>query len=332
VSQDLLRLVSGFHVTQTIHAAVELGVPDLLANGERTSDELAEASGADPPTLYRLLRALASLGVLREADGRRFSLTELGQPLRADVPGSVRGWVRLTGRDYVWRSWGNLTNAVREGENSFRMLHGTDIWTWRAEHPEESAVFDEAMKSLTGGANAAILAAYDFGRFGTIVDVAGGTGALIAAVLAAHPDVRGVLFDQEHVVSGAEPILRAAGVLDRCEIVSGSFFESVPEGGDAYLLKWIIHDWEDEESVAILRTCRSAMGPDSVVLLVERHLGSPNEDAAAKLADLNMLVMPGGRERTQEEYAALFGRAGLRYVSTSLAANGQAVVEAAPAD
>ena len=328
MSQDLLRLVSGFHATQTIHAAVELGVPDFLADGARTSDELAQASGADPATLYRLLRALASLGVLHEDEGRRFSLTELGLPLRADVPGSIQGWARLVGREYIWRSWGNLTNAVREGENSFRMLHGTDIWTWRAEHPGESEIFDGAMRSMTAGVNAAILAAYDFGRFGTIVDVAGGTGTLIAALLTAHPDARGVLFDQAHVVTGADAVLRAAGVLDRCDVVAGSFFESVPKGGDAYVLKWIIHDWEDQESVAILRTCRKAMRSDAVVLVIERDLGPPNENAAAKLADLNMLVMPGGRERTVDEYAALFEQAGLRLAGAHPMATGYLLLEA----
>ena len=330
MSADLLRLVDGFRVTQTIYAGVELEIPDLLAEGERTADDLADASGADPSTLYRLLRALASLGIVHEGDERRFSLTDLGRPLRSDVPGSLRGWVRLQGRDYLWRSWGNLANAVREGQNSFRMVHGTDIWEWRAEHADESAIFDEAMRSMTIGANASILDAYDFGRFGTIVDVAGGNGTLIAAVLATHPAARGILFDQEHVVSGAEPILRAAGVLDRCQIVAGSFFESVPEGADAYVLKWIIHDWEDEESVAILRTCRAAMGTDAVVLLIERDLGRPNEDPVAKLADLNMLVMPGGRERALDEYAALFDAADLRLVAAHPTTSGHLVIEAAP--
>ena len=205
MSADLVRLVDGFRVTQTIHAGVELGVPDLLADGDRTADDLAETCGADPSALYRLLRALASLGILHEADGRRFSLTELGWPLRSDVPGSLRGWVRLIGRDHVWRSWGNLTNAVRGGENAFRSVHGSDVWEWRAAHPEESAIFDEAMMSLTGAGNSAILDAYDFGRFGIVVDVAGGNGTLLAALLAAHPQMRGILLDQEHVVSGAEP-------------------------------------------------------------------------------------------------------------------------------
>ena len=331
MSADLFRLIDGFRVTQTIYTGVELGIPDLLAEGERTADDLAEARGADAPTLYRLLLALASLGILHEAGGKRFSLTELGQPLRKDVPGSLQGWVRLQGREYLWRSWGNLANAVREGENSFRMVHGTDIWKWRADHADESAIFDAAMRSMTIGVNTAILDAYDFGRFGTIVDVAGGNGTLLAAVLAAHPKTQGILFDQEHVVSGAEPILGAAGVLDRCEIVAGSFFDSVPEGADAYVLKWIIHDWEDAESVAILRTCRAAMGSDAVVLVIERDLGEPNENAVAKLADLNMLVMPGGRERTLDEYATLFSAADLRLVAAHPTTTGYLVIEAGPA-
>ena len=332
MSDDLGRLVSGFHVSQAIHAAVELGIPDLLAEDERAADDLAQASGSDPATLYRLLRALASLGVLHEADGRRFSLAPLGQPLRGDVPGSLRGWVKLIGRDHVWRSWGNLATAVRDGENSFRALYGTDLFDWRSEHPEESAIFDDAMKSLTSISNDAILAAYDFGRFGTIVDIGGGTGALLASVLAAHPETRGILFDQAHVVTGAEPVLHAAGVLDRCEVVAGSFFSAVPAGGDAYLMKSIIHDWEDEESVQILRVCRTAMPPGAVLVLVERDLGPPNENPAAKLSDLNMLVMPGGRERTNEEYAELFRRAGLRHSTTTLAATGHALIEAVEAD
>jgi O-methyltransferase domain/Dimerisation domain len=331
MSADLIRLVDGFRVTQTIYAAVELGIPDLLADGERSSDDLAEASGADPATLYRLLRALASLGILHESDGRRFTLTELGEPLRADAPGSLRGWVRLCGREYFWSTWGNLTSSIRTGENTFRSLHGTDVWEWRAAHPDESAIFDEAMRATTLAANSAILAAYDFGRFGTVVDVGGGTGTLLASILRANPDTRGILFDQEHVVTGAHAVLASAGVADRCELVSGSFFSSVPGGGDAYVLKWIIHDWEDQKCVAILRACRDAMSADAVVLVIERELGKPNENLVAKLSDLNMLVMPGGRERTTDEYAALFGQAGLRLVATHPTASGHLVIEASPA-
>jgi hypothetical protein len=187
------------------------------------------------------------------------------------------------------------------------------------------------MRSLTAPSTAALLAAYDFGRFGTIVDVGGGNGTLLALLLAAHPAARGILFDQAHVVAAADSGLAAAGVADRCEIVAGSFFENVPTGGDAYVLKSIIHDWEDEESVAILRGCRASMGPAAVVLLIERDLGGPNENPAAKLSDLNMLVMPGGLERSEDEYAALFEQAGLRYTRTTVTATGHAVIESVPA-
>lgn len=328
MSAELARLLQGHQISQAVHAAAELGVADLLADGDRTADDLAEATGARPGTLYRLLRALASLGVLEEADGRRFSLTPVGQALRSDVDGSLHGWAILIGREYVWRSWGNLEKAVRTGENSFRSLHGTSVWEWRAERPEESAIFDRAMMSLTAASNAAILDAYDFGRFGTIVDVGGGTGTLLASLLSAYPGLRGILFDQPHVVAGAEPVLRGAGVLDRCTIVPGSFFSAVPEGGDAYVLKSIVHDWEDEESIAILRACGAAMGPHAVLLVIERDLGGPNENAPAKLSDLNMLVMPGGRERSEEEYAELFERAGLRHARTTAAASGHGIFEA----
>jgi hypothetical protein len=230
----------------------------------------------------------------------------------------------------MWDTWGNLTTSIRTGENTFSSLHGESVWEWRASRPEESVIFDEAMRSTTLVANAAILAAYDFGRFGTVVDVGGGTGTLLASILEAHPGSRGILFDQEHVISGAGEVLRAAGVADRCNVFGGSFFEWVPEGGDAYVLKFIIHDWEDEECVAILHTCREAMAPEAVVLVIERDLGPPNENAVAKLSDLNMLVMPGGRERTEDEYAALLDQADLRLRGTHPTASGHVVMEATP--
>jgi hypothetical protein len=186
------------------------------------------------------------------------------------------------------------------------------------------------MVDLTRGDHEAFLAAYDFGRFGVVVDVGGGRGALLAALLKAHPSLEGVLFDQEHVVVDAEALFESAGVADRCRIVGGSFFQSVPPGGDAYVLKSIVHDWEDEEALAILQTCRSAMGDDAVLLLLERDLGLPNAAPAAKLSDLNMLVAPGGRERTVEEYAALFDRSGLRLAGSTPTPSGHLVIEARP--
>jgi hypothetical protein len=326
---DLLGLIGGFRVSQAIHVAVALGVPDLLADGPRGNDDLAEAADADADALYRLLRALAAVGVLHEEDGRRFSLTPLGERLRSDAPDSLAGWAALIGRPYFWNTWGELLHSVRTGENAFRHVHGTDVWEYRSTRPDDAAGFDAAMTALTRNVDRALLDAYDFGRFGTIVDVGGNRGALLAAILRAHPAVRGVLFDQEHVVAGAPPLLAEAGVADRVRIEPGSFFDAVPGGGDAYLLKSIIHDWEDAEAEAILRVVRSAIPSEGVLLVVERVLAPPNEGPDGKFSDLNMLVMPGGRERTPEEYGALFERTGFELVRVA-AANGVGVVEGRP--
>jgi hypothetical protein len=231
------RLIVGFQVSEAIHVAATLGVADLLAEGPRTSDELAAATSAHAGSLYRLLRALASVGVFHEDEGRRFSMTPMGALLRSDVPGSLRGWAVYVGRPYFREAWRHLEHSIRTGDNAFQHVHGTDVWAYRAEHPDESAIFDLAMESLTGASNPALLDAYDFGRFGTVVDVGGGNGALLAALLGEFPATRGVLFDQPHVVAKAAAVLERAGVADRCEIVSGSFFDEVPPGGDAYTLK-----------------------------------------------------------------------------------------------
>ena len=326
----LIRLVNGYYISQAIHVAASLGIADLLADGTRTSDDLANEAGADPDTLYRLLRALASVGVLHEGDGRLFSLTPVGALLRSDVPGSLHGWAAYAGRPYFWAAWAELLHSVRTGENAFRHVHGQDIWSYRADRPDESMLFDAAMKALTEASNAALIDAFDFSRFETLVDVGGGNGALLADVLASNPALRAVLFDQAHVVAGAEQVLEAAGVADRCRIESGNFFEAVPEGGDAYLLKSIIHDWEDEDSSAILRVVRAAMPEGAALLVVERDLGAPNEDAPAKFSDLNMLVGPGGRERTQDEYAALLESTGFRLVGATPTAGTHTVFEGEP--
>jgi len=330
-AQVLPRLVDGYQISQAIHVAATLGIADLLADGPRSSDDLATVTGTHPRSLYRLLRALASVGVFHEESGRRFSVTPVGDGLRSDTADSLHGWAAFVGRPYYWDAWAHLLQSVQTGENAFRTLHGASIWEYRAERPDESAVFDRAMTSLTGRINGSLLEAFDFGRFGTVVDVGGGRGALLAAILSAHPGTRGVLFDQPHVVFEAQPGLEAAGVAERCLMVGGSFFEAVPEGRDAYVLKSIIHDWEAEEAVAILRTCRRAVPSRGAVLVIERLLGPPNEDSQTKFSDLNMLVSPGGQERTIEEFEALFEAAGFRLAQTTPTASGFHVIEATPA-
>ncbi len=326
----LLRLVNGFQVSQAISVAATLGIADLLKDGARSSDDLAGATGTHPRSLYRLLRALASVGVLQELAGHRFALTPMGECLRSDSPQPVGPWAAFIGAPPLWQAWGNLLHSIRTGENAFRYTHGTDPWTFRARDAAAGALFDRAMTALSTSVAQGVLDAFDFGPFACIVDVGGGHGALLAAILTAYPAAGGILFDQPHVVAGAQAVLCAAGVADRCRIVGGSFFEAVPGGGDAYVLKSIIHDWEDEPSIAILRQCRRAMGDQGRLLVIERELLPPNEGPETKFSDLNMLVGPMGQERTTDEYAALYAPAGFRLLHVHRAAGGWCVFEGIP--
>lgn len=316
---ELRRLIHGGRVAQAVHVAATLGIADLLAEGPRTSDELARATETHEDSLYRLLRALAREGVLSEGPGRTFSLTELGEGLRSDVPGSMRSMAEFFGRPYHWNAWSQLLHSVRTGENAFAALNGRSVWKYRAEHPEESEIFNRYMATLTREVDSAIVAGYDFGRFAHIVDVGGNRGGFLEAILEANPGVAGTLFDQEHVVADVPSH-------DRRSVVVGSFFEEVPRGGDAYLLKSVIHDWGDEEAAAILRTVAGALGADGRVLVVEHDLSR----SEAAWLDLQMLVMLGGRERTEDEYADLFRAAGLEYLEMQPAGAGFAVFEAGP--
>ena len=327
---DLLRLVNGYQVSQALSVAVELGIPDLIGDVEVSAGELAAGAGADEASLYRLLRALASVGVLREHPGRRFTIAPLGQGLRADAPGSIAGWVRHVGAPYYWNAWANLLHSVRTGENAFKSLYGTDVWSYRAERPKENALFNAAMAALTGAQTAALLSTYDFARYGTIADVGGGTGALLGAILQRCPHSKGILFDLEHVVAGARPELERAGVADRCAIVPGSFFETVPPGADAYIMKSILHDYTDDRAAAILRTCRTASSSGVVLLVIERVVGPPNEDPLTKFSDLNMLVAPDGRERTEAEWRELFSAGGFRLERAIPTPSGFRVIEGVP--
>ena len=324
-SAALRRLVSGYQITQAIHVADKLGIADLLAHGSRSSDDLAAATRSHPGALYRLLRALASIGIFREEGARRFALTDLGEGLCSDTPESIAAWAAFIGGPAMWQAWDALLYSVKTGENAFRHVHGTDIWTMRAQDPEDSEAFDRAMASLSRQVMASVMAAYNFGRFQTIVDVGGGTGAFLAAILARHLSSRGILFDQPHVVSAAGPHLDAAGVVERCKVTGGNFFEAVPTGGDAYILKAIIHDWENDDCVRILRSCRKAMKDGGALLVVEQELLPPNEGLDAKFTDLTMLVGPGGRERTTAEYRVLLETAGFRFVGATPSTSGTSV-------
>jgi SAM-dependent methyltransferase len=327
---DLLNLILGFQVSQAIHVAATLGLADHLASCPRTSGELAAATGTHPPTLYRLMRALAAAGIFHETEDRRFELTAVGQLLRTDAAGTQAPIAQLVGRTSYWQAWGNLLHAVRSGDTAFNHVHSTGVWEHRANNPEEAGIFDRAMASLTGGFGAAVVAACDFSRFANVVDVGGGNGTFLADILAAHPHVQATLFDQPHVIARATASLASLGLSRRCQTIAGDFFLSVPEGGDAYLLKSVLHDWDDAASIDILRACRRAMKPDSRLLVFEHVVGPPNSGPRGKFADLNMLVITGGRERSREEFESLFGQAGFRLISVTPTSAPLCIVEGIP--
>jgi hypothetical protein len=328
---ELMGIATGYQRSRALMVATELGIADLLRAGPRPVGDLAQATRTHEPTLYRLLRALASVGVFHEDSERCFSLTSIGQLLCSDSSASLGAVARFFGRDYHWTAWGHLLGSVRTGENASRAALGTDVWTYRERHPEENEIFNAAMAALSRASAAAELAAYDFSRHRTIVDVAGGTGALLSAILRKHQDSRGILFDQPHVVADARRVLEREGVADRVRIESGSFFERVPSGADAYIMRRILHDWLDADALAILRCCRSAMPPDARLLLIESVVGPPNVDPQSKFRDLLMLVSAGGRERTESEWRALLTDGGFELRHVHPAGTTSAVIEARPA-
>jgi ubiquinone/menaquinone biosynthesis C-methylase UbiE len=306
----LLQMIAGFWLSRALYLAAKLGLADLLQEGPKSSADLAQQTGTHAPSLYRVLRALASVGVFTEDAQRRFALTPLGETLRSDVPGSLRAFtISELGEDH-YPAWGEVLHSVRTGEIAFDHLFGMDVWQYRAQHPDEGRIFDAAMASFSSVVNAAIVASYDFSAIGKIVDVGGGDGSLIAAILKAYPGMKGVLFDLPHVSAGARRRIEAEGVAERCEVVAGDAFTAVPSGGDAYLLKWIIHDWDDERSVALLKNCHRVMPAKGKLLLVEAIIPAGDSPSFHKFMDLNMLVMTGGRERTEAEYRSLLDAAG----------------------
>jgi hypothetical protein len=320
----LRRLIDGHKVTQAIRAAVQLGIPDLLAAEPRDAGAIAAAADAHPPSTARLLRALVALGVLEERRDGRFALTAMGEGLRSDAEEPLGAWAVYCGSEEVTASWGDLANSVRTGQTAYEHLHGVDAWEFRATHPDAAERFDRAMVDLARRANRATIEEFDFSRYGTVVDVGGGRGALLAAVLAAQPRAHGILFDLPHVVAGAGPF--APDVQPRVRVESGSFFEEVPPGGDAYMLRAILHDWPDERCAQILEVCRAAMAPGAAVLVIERDLADAGGRVENTLSDLNMLVGLGGRERTVDEYAGLLEGAGFRFDGATPTTTGTQVI------
>jgi O-methyltransferase/methyltransferase family protein len=311
-SATVLRMIQGLLISRAVYVAAKLAIPDLLENGPRTSDELARLTKSHPAALYRVLRLLTALGIFTEPEPGSFGLSPLGDRLRTGVQGSVRKWALLTDGLGGLRAFDNILEAVRTGEPAFDSAFGMGTFEYLAGHPEAAVAFDAAMSERTSVFAPSVASAYDFSPMRTIVDVGGGHATLIIAILAAHPNLRGVILDLANVVPGAEAKIKAAGVADRCQVIAGDFFESVPSGADCYIMANVLHDWTDERSIDILRNCRRAMPGGAKVLVVERMIFSDRVQSIPTLiSDINMLVITGGMERTDDEYTRLFAEAGL---------------------
>lgn len=309
-----------------VYVAVTLGIPDLLAAGPQSVESLASTVRAHPPSLHRVLRALAAQGLMAEDDARRFTLTDEGQALRADVPDSVRPFVACYGEPWWWQSWGALLHGVRTGQTPFDGVHGLGFFDYLDQHDDARTLFQANMSAMTGDETPALVATGAFAGTRVLVDLGGGHGALTAAVLQAEADARAIVFDRPEVMDGATAALDAAGVRDRCELVSGSVFDAAPKGGDTYVLKDILHDWDDAQALRILQVCRRAMPREARLLVIERLLDAA--PASATLVDVTMFVLTGGRERTTEEYRQLFAAAGLSLRSVTAASPSTAILEA----
>jgi hypothetical protein len=325
---QLVQMGTAYWVSHIVHAAAKLGLADHLAKGPMSADQLAGPTGTHAPSLYRLMRTLASFGLMTEGTDQRFSLTPLGEALRTGAPGAARATILTMASDWFFGGWGEFMYSLQTGKSGFEKHLGMPIFDWLAKHPEEASRFSETMVGIHGDEPAKVAAAYDFSGFKKVVDVGGATGNLIAAILARHPGPRGMLYDLPHVVRDAPSLLTSRGVVDRVTIESGSFFERVPAGGDAYVLSHIIHDWSEEQCLTILSHCRRAMGPTSRLLIVEMVLPPGNTPHPGKMLDLMMLVGPGGRERTEQEYAGLLRKAGFRLTRVVPTESAVSLVEA----
>ncbi len=327
----MFEMVTGAWVAQAIQVAAELGIANALTDDPLPLADLADRVGADPDALRRLMRALISRGIFRQRRDGRYDLTALAETLRSDAPFSMHGYARLIGSPQHREHWSLLIESVKSGKAIVPQLRGKEAFDYLKDEPELAKLFNDAMTGADGLAAIAVVAGYSFDPYRTIVDVGGGRGGLLSTILAATPNARGVLYDLPEVVAGASALLRQQGVEERVRVEGGSFFDSVPSGGDAYVLKNVIHDWPDGQAVAILRNVRVAARADATVLLVEAVLPEHDRDFAGKWVDLEMLLEANGRERAPAEYRDLLSQAGFRMTRVVQTAAPYSVVEATPA-
>jgi hypothetical protein len=326
-----LRNLLSYNTTQMLYVVAKLGIADLLVDGPKRFDELAAAAGVHPRSLYRLLRALTHVGVFAEDGARRFRLTPMADLLRADAPGSLRAFALSYGEVWWWAPWGRLLETVQTGKTGFDEAMGQGLFDFLDRHPDAAAIFNANMTAMTARDVPELVTTYDFSGAGVLVDIGGGHGALVSAILQAGSRASAILFDRAPVIAGARRQLEAAGVADRCTLIAGSFFDSVPQGGDTYTLKDILHDWDDTRALAILRNCRRAMNAGDKLLLIERVLPAGGEAAIGKMVDITMMVLTGGMERTEDEYRLLLEQTGFTLRRVLFTHSATSVLEAVPA-
>lgn len=325
--RNIHDLLDGYRSTALLYLGAKLGIADLLADGPRSSVELAGLTGAHGRSLHRVLRGLVAVGVCTEGPEGLFGLTRLGESLQSGRPDSLRGFAILCGEEFM-SAWLGLANSVMSGDAAFNHVFGISQWEHRRRHQELNCYFNDWLRWATKGVARDLLDAYDFSSFRTIADVGGGQGALLSAILVAYPAATGILFDQAHVIDGVLPMMEAAGVASRCRIVGGSFFDGVPGGIDACILKSVIHDWDDDRSLAILKNCRKALKENGKLLLIERLLPDRVEHHPnVILIDLHMLALTGGRERSEEEYRKLCATAGFKIERVIRTQSGYSILE-----
>jgi hypothetical protein len=325
---QLIEMATASWAAVVLHAAAKFDLADHLAQGPKSAQDLAGPTKTDAPSLHRLMRTLASLGVLTEDAQHRFRLTPLGEALKTGAPGSARATLLTFCGDFVWRALEHFPYSVETGRTGFEKAMGKPLFDWLGQHPGEASLFSETMVGFHGREPAAVAEAYDFAGIKTLVDVGGATGNMITTVLARYPNMGGVLFDLPQVENDARAFIQSRGLTDRIIIQVGSFFETAPAGGDAYLLSHIIHDWSEDQCLTILRNCRKAIKPDGRLVIVEMVLPSGDTPHPGKMLDMIMLAATGGQERTQEEYRALLSKAGFRLTRVVPTASAVSVVEA----
>jgi O-methyltransferase domain/Dimerisation domain len=332
-SETLLYLAAGSWVSQAIYVAAKLGLADLLVASPQSAATLAATTGTHAGALYRVLRALASVGIFAEDDSRRFHLTPTAECLCSQAPGSLRAFAVMLGEQEHWRAWGEVLYSVKTGKPAFEHIFGMPRFRYFADHPQDARIFSEAMTSRSGQENDAIIAAYDFSELKSVIDVGGGQGSLLAAIVRATSDTRCVLFDLPDVIRTARNAANLAECGSRLEFAEGSFFEALPTGADAYMLKKVIHDWDDARATAILTNCRGAMPRSGRLLLIEPIIPPDNIRSFNKLLDLLLLVWHGsGKARTEAEHRAILASSNLAVARVMPTGSWLSIIEALPAN